>query len=279
MTTAQTDFEAAFEAGKMADPRMDVKGTPCVLVPEGCTLEQLPELLERPLRAKQNVTLHTADSFVQYVNRFSDKGSMVFVDVMAGRFKAVIDYHQQDGRDTNALEATNANTLPRHGQHIVNFTSLFTTEFRKIKENSGKPMKQAEFALFLEDIVPHINQPSAADMLEIVTTLEAKKSVDFKSGTRLHDGTVSITFNETLDAKAGQSGQFSIPQEIVFGVSIHRGGQAYGLPARFRYRITEGNLVMWYDIDQLDTAIETSMNDTVEAVKKDIQATVLEGVV
>ena len=62
--------------------------------------------------------------------------------------------------------------------------------------------------------------------------------------------------------------KLSIPESIVFGIQVHRGGEHYALPARFRYRIKEGQLVMWYDLDQLEKAIERSMEDTVTYIRE-----------
>lgn len=38
----------------------------------------------------------------------------------------------------------------------------------------------------------------------------------------------------------------------MFGIQVHRGGEYYALPARFRYRIKDGQVAMWYDLDQLE---------------------------
>ena len=76
-----------------------------------------------------------------------------------------------------------------------------------------------------------------------------------------------MTYNETIEARAGTAGNLTIPEQIVFGIQVHRGGNHYALPARFRYRIKEGTIVFWYDLDQLEKAIEKSMEDTVEYVR------------
>lgn len=235
---------------------------PVVVVPENGHVEKFTETLVRPLQLDQKTTLHTAKDFISYVTRFADPNSVVFVDVHGGKIQAVLDFHEA----TNVADY-NSNAYQRHCQHIANFMVKQTPEFIKIKEASGKKMTQTDFALFIEDVMPSINQPTAAELYEIVNTLSAKTNIDFKSGIRTDNGQVSLTYNENIEAGAGKEGNLRIPEQIVFGIQVHRGGDHYALPARFRYRISGGAIQMWYDLDQLDKAIEKSMEDTVSYIR------------
>ncbi|MFW2024950.1 DUF2303 family protein [Acinetobacter baumannii] len=236
---------------------------PFVVVPHGSEVHEFEALLQRPLTLTQSVNLHTAKDFIAYVSRYADKNSLVFVDVLKGKFKAVLDYHEADQSNKD----TGASLLPRHCKHAAHFIAEKTPEFQKVEGNSGRKFSQTEFALFLEDVMPYINQPDAAVLYEIVQTLNAKTNVDFKSGIRTDNGQVQLTYNETIEARAGTAGNLTIPEKIVFGIQVHRGGNHYALPARFRYRIKEGTIVFWYDLDQLEKAIEKSMEDTVEYIR------------
>ncbi|EMB7078648.1 DUF2303 family protein [Acinetobacter baumannii] len=236
---------------------------PFVVVPHGSEVHEFEALLQRPLTLTQSVNLHTAKDFIAYVSRYADKNSLVFVDVLKGKFKAVLDYHEADQSNKD----TGASLLPRHCKHAAHFIAEKTPEFQKVEGNSGRKFSQTEFALFLEDVMPYINQPDAAVLYEIVQTLNAKTNVDFKSGIRTDNGQVQLTYNETIEARAGTAGNLTIPEQIVFGIQVHRGGNHYALPARFRYRIKEGTIVFWYDLDQLEKAIEKSMEDTVEYIR------------
>lgn len=211
---------------------------PFVVVPHGSEVHEFEALLQRPLTLTQSVNLHTAKDFIAYVSRYADKNSLVFVDVLKGKFKAVLDYHEVE-KETN----TGSVLAPRHGKHAAYFVAEKTPEFKKIEEKSGEKFSQTNFALFLEDVMPYINQPDAAVLYEIVQTLNAKTNVDFKSGIRTDNGQVQLTYNETIEARAGTAGNLTIPEQIVFGIQVHRGGNHYALPARFRYRIKEGTIV------------------------------------
>ena len=263
-----SDFQQAHEIGQTSLQRasqLKSNDLPFVVIPEDGKVHTFENTLERPLQLNQSVNLHTAKDFISYVNRFADKNSVIFVHVLGGKIKAVLDYHEAYQDD--AATSDQAKNQPRHCKHVANFNVEQTPEFIKIREASGRKFNQTEFALFLEDVMPYISEPVATELYEIVQTLSAKTGVDFKSGVRTDNGQVTLTYNETIEARAGAAGNLAIPEKIVFGVQVHRGGEHYAIPARFRYRIKDGNLTLWYDIDQLEKAIEKSMEDTVDYIK------------
>ncbi|MDX8157791.1 DUF2303 family protein [Acinetobacter pittii] len=264
MTELNNNIETAYNLGmqglKQAAKVLDA--VPFVVVPEGSKVHKFEEVLDRPLNLKQSVNLHTAKDLISYVNRFADANSVIFVDVLNGRIKAVLDYHE-----AIAVAGYNSNALQRNCFHVAHFIVDKTTEFKKIEENSGKKLSQQDFALFLEDIMPHIADPVATELYEIVQTLSANTKIDFKSGVRTNNGEVTLTYNESIEATAGREGKLTIPEEIKFGIQVHRGGNHYLLPARFRYRVAGGNLTLWYDLDQKEKAIEKSMEDTIDYIR------------
>ena len=260
--TNQNNDLDAYRAGQLSQQYANAN-LPFVVVPGEGKVHTFPETLDRPLQLQQTVSLHTAKDFIGYVNRFADTNSVIFVNVLGGKIQAVLDYHE-----ATSVAEYGSNAKQRLCSHKAIFNVEQTPEFKKIRDKSGESMSQSDFALFLEDVMPYINQPAAAELYEIVSTLSAKTSVDFKSGVRTDNGQVSITYNENIDASAGREGKLNIPEQIVFGIQVHRGGSHYALPARFRYRIKDGNLRMWYDLDQLEKAIEKSMEDTVTYIRE-----------
>lgn len=255
------------------------KQLPFIVIPDNGRVHTFEDVLERPLQLEQSVKLDTAKDFIKYVDRFADSDSIIFVNILGGRLKAVLDYHEVEKKSDDGVVAN-----PRHGKHVANFVVEKTSEFKKIEASSGEKFTQTQFALFLEDVMPYINQPAAAELYEIVQTLNAKTNVDFKSGIRTDNGQVQLQYNETIEARAGTAGNLTIPEQIVFGIQVHRGGEHYALPARFRYRIKDGAITFWYDLDQLEKAIEKSMEDTVDYIRngktilKDDQEVELPGV-
>jgi len=223
---------------------------PFALVPAGVKLQDLEGLLAAPSRIRQDLKVLDADTFIDYVNRFASPAAAVFCDGPEGRtFTAVLDYHQPDE--------------PSWGQHKAVYCCPISIEWGRWKETNRKRLRQEEFAEFIEENVKDITvpentpaAPSAADMLEISRTLEAKKNISFRQGTRLDNGQVQLTYNEEIDGRAGESGQLNIPEQFYIALRPFLGGDAFCVPARFRYRIQEGRLIMWYELVRPDKVLE-----------------------
>lgn len=223
---------------------------PISLVPDNLTIKGLEEHLPAPTRIRERLHLLDADTFIAYVNRFASSASVVFCNGPEGRtFTAVLDYHQPD--------------QPSWGNHRASYQCPTTVEWGRWRQADRKKLTQAEFAEFIEDNVKDIVQPdgnlaapTAADMLEISRTLEAKKNISFRQGTRLDNGQVQLTYNEQIDGRAGEAGQLSIPEQFFVAVKPFLGGDAFCVPARFRYRIAEGRLIMWYELVRPDKVLE-----------------------
>lgn len=223
---------------------------PFALVPAGVKLQDLEGLLAAPSRIRQAISILDAETFIAYVNRFASPAAAVFCDGPEGRtFTAILDYHEPDA--------------PAWGQHKAVYCCPISIEWGRWKAADRKRLRQDEFAEFIEENVKDITvpdntpaAPSAADMLEISRTLEAKKNISFRQGTRLDNGQVQLTYNEEIDGRAGESGQLNIPEQFYIAVRPFLGGDAFCVPARFRYRIIEGKLSMWYELVRPDKVLE-----------------------
>lgn len=234
---------------------------PLALVPDNVHLQDLEEHLPAPVRIRQAVKVLDAKTFIDYVNRFADTASAVFCNGPEGRtFTAVLDYHQPD--------------QPSWATHKATYQCPTTVEWGNWRKADRTKLAQADFAEFIEENVKDIVQPegnpaapTAADMLEISRTLEAKKNISFRQGTRLDNGQVQLTYNEQIDGRAGETGQLNIPEQFFIGIRPFLGGDAFCIPARFRYRITEGRLVMWFELVRPDKVLEEAYNAVREQIK------------
>lgn len=223
---------------------------PITLLPQGVKVQDLEHLLPAPTRIKQDIRVLDADTFIAYVNRFTSSAAAVFCNGPEGRtFTAVLDYHQPD--------------TPSWGNHVATYCCPISIEWGRWKAADRKRMNQADFAEFIEENIKDITTPdntpkapNSADMLEISRTLEAKKNISFRQGTRLDNGQVQLTYNEEIDGRAGEAGQLSIPEQFYIATKPFLGGDAFCVPARFRYRITDGKLVMWFELVRPDKVLE-----------------------
>ncbi len=179
----------------------------------------------------------------------------------ADSFLAYFLQHQVDGQVwadppliTGVLDAQADG--PTWERHRVQLQLILSPEWRVWVSNSGAWMDQETFAEFLEAHRTQIVDPVAADILEVAQSLQAKTSVDFKSGYRTKDGQRALVYTETTTAKAGQKGELEIPDHIVLKLRVYRGELPVEVVARFRYRILEGSLQLSYVIDRQEETLE-----------------------
>lgn len=259
-----SDIDAAVEAGIKIGSQKVIEldeNTKLIPVPAGYTLEKHEKRADRPEATKQTVNLDTAQSFIDYFNRFADESSMIVCNIDAGEFKAYLDYHTPE----NAAWK----------DHSCVFLCKQTPEWRQWTMNDKHAFDQEKFAYFIEDHAEEIINPSPADMMEIALSLRAKKNINFNSGIRLHNGQVQLEYTETIKGEAGAKGQLEIPETIEIAVKLFDGGETYKMQARFRYRIKEGQLAMWYELIRPHKTHDAAVNDAFEFIKANVECNLI----
>lgn len=260
MSEHDNNIQAALDAGKVLGGldagvvTVSNAGTaqgevPFALLPEGVHAQSMETYLERPVRRRAKVTIRDAESFITYVRRFSDSDSLVFANLGDRTFTAVLDYHRSAGD-------------AQWGEHRAAMTCLLTEDWKRWMAQDKKPVSQVEFAQFIEDNLPNIALPTGSDLLGMTQNLYAKKDVQFASSVRLDNGEHQLTFNENVTATTGEKGTLSIPQSFTLGIEPFEGAGLYSVEAKFRYRITDGRLFMWYHLMRPEAVVEDAFKRT-----------------
>lgn len=220
---------------------------PYLILKDGST-RSLEHLLERPLRKRATACFTELGSFINYVNDHkTERGTLLLgeVDEVTGMFGAIFDYH-----DRAVTPEESPNHIAGWGQHRATLQLVSTPEWKRWVAGSGKEWGQVEFAEFLDDNACDVTEPSGADLLEVAQTLEAKKSVAFRSGVRLQNGTHELNFVEQVDATAGRGGQLQVPEAFTLHLAPFVGCDSVEIKARLRYRIDGGKLTFVYRLYQ-----------------------------
>ena len=250
------DTEAALVAGQNLGDAKIINGHPYVIVPEGSKLVDIEDMLDAPLRRKGNTSLRDPESFCRFILQEVTDQTRIYGNLKEGRFRAVFNDHR-------GVEGPVAGWR----DYTATYTCPTSTEWQTWKGKSGSTMSQVQFAQFIEDNLPDIAQPPAAEMLEVSRTLEAKKKVNFAQGIRLSNGQNELTYEEQIEGTAGK-GKFKIPEEFTIGIPVLEGGLRYAVQCRLRYRIGDGgNLTMWYEIIRAHKILE----DAITEVRKSIE--------
>ncbi|MBF0165549.1 MAG: DUF2303 family protein [Magnetococcales bacterium] len=232
----------------------EVNGIPVVHLPEGHEVHDLEGLLPHPTQIRVEVKLFTLDAFIDYFLQHNLPNSAIFArNKDEHDFTAIIDFHQRGE--------------PAWGRHRATYPCMTSTEWTLWTGENGKKMTQEAFATFLEDNLGDIVSPDGASMLEVATTLQVKRNVEFQSSTRLSDGQVQFSYQETQKGSTNK-GMVEIPERFVLGIAPFHGGERYELTARLRYRLDGGRVVFWYDLLRPDKIQEEAFNRMVQTVEE-----------
>lgn len=203
----------------------------------------LEQFRGRPKRIRQTFAATGIPSFVDYVNRYKDEDSTIFITPdltqLANGAKlatAVLDYHQSspDGTPQGENEA-------RWGDHAVTLFARPSLPYSKLLALDGKLMDQPSFAQALEDIARFSNSHAAADLVEIARTISLTSKGDFKSFEDELSGSVDFKFDLAVKASAGtQTRSLTVPSVIGFAIPLIDGLSPTTVNVKFLYRVPDG---------------------------------------
>lgn len=268
-TSSRTEADAIIEAARTsADPAiLQPLSTYAVATPNGVQVIDL-DTDEHRRRRKDNPRRKTGTrkftehpSFVLYVTQHTvDNVSTIWADRDAGQMVAVLNDH------ANISSGYDDDFSAGWGDHRAVLTLRQTPAWKAWTKASGDLVSQTTFAEFLEDRAADVVDPDAARLLEVATSIEATKSAAMKSATRLDNGEVKVRYEETIEARAGQAGDLTIPTRIELALSPYEGMDPYKVTARLRYRIGNGELKIGVVLDRPEDIIRAAFGDVVDRV-------------
>lgn len=221
----------------------------------GVRIIDTDQYLPRPRRKTKTVDVRDAESFIGYLDKH---GLTAETEIRA---------YQR----SNKIQATiDAGTTEESGwgSHTLILHLEQSPEFLKWTKLSGQMFTQTEFAEFIEENASDIVHPAAAEMLEIVSSLQVARSADFESAVRLSDGNVQFGYRETTNAKAGTTGQLTIPTEFSLGIRPYLGGNPYQVQAKFRYRLRGSELLLGFKLERIDDILLNAFNGVAESIQE-----------
>jgi len=246
-----SDAEVGVRAGLALAEHKEIDGHPFAMVPDETKLTSLEIFKAAPMRRQGKAVFRDPESFCRYTNEEMTNQTRIYGERNSGNFVTMFNDHC-------------GNAVPPVAgwrDYMAAYTCPPSTEWQTWKGKSGSQMSQVSFAQFIEDNLPDIAQPPAAEMLEVSRTLEAKKKVNFAQGVRLNNGQSELTYEEQIEGTAGK-GKFKIPEEFTIGIPVLEGGLRYAVQCRLRYRITDGGqLTMWYEIVRPHKIMEDAINE------------------
>ena len=254
-TTAPTDLTALFERARDAataaheEHELGYDRVGFVL-PAGHQVHvvDLEEQRATPRRKTGTVTLRNTDSLLRYLAH-ADDATWAYIDEKAHTITAVLNDH-----------AAGEFSEGGWGDHRAVLQLTTTVAWQRWTAVDGKAISQVELAELVEDRIADIAEPAGADLLELAQSLQATKSVEFRSDQRLANGAVNLKFVENIEASAGRDGSMVIPTKITLVVAPFQGADPVPVQVRFRYRLSGGKLSFVLIIDQRDEVIRRALD-------------------
>ncbi len=242
---------------------------PFIVIPEGYKTEYLDKCIfnnhaANPERAKGNVKVLDAESFIEYYNLFSDENSRTFADEGASSVVTVLDYH---GAKVGA---------PRWGEHRLSLELRLSEQWGVWFGHNNKTFTQTQFAEFLEQNSMDITKPAPASMVDIARDLEGTTEVQFGGGTRMENGQLRFKYSEETKATVG-GGKVDVPDRFIVTIPPYVGGVAVPLEALMRFRLKEGKLSFFYTLVRPNDVLRAAFDQTRAKIAQGLSITIING--
>lgn len=176
---------------------------------------------KKPIYIKQAVTVQTADSLVEYVNKYKTADTMLFADVDTNKIVAHIDYHRAGSAE--------------HIAHSASMQLRFSEEWSSWRKIDGELMKQLDFARFIEENSADVVAPSGGELLEVCRDLQAVRGVNFKRAVRTNTDHENFEFvdNTEMRSKTG----VEVPTKFELSIPVYFGERNVPLQAFLRWNL------------------------------------------
>jgi uncharacterized protein YfdQ (DUF2303 family) len=241
------DFESVADAGVAIRLRRN---------DETIDVADLERFLEAPRLARGGAVHVDPSGFAEYTKRLTNDHTTVWADADRHRIDAVFNDHAGP-------------ELPGWRDHTATLRAQLDDDWTAWADRSGKLGSQEAFAEFLEEHYPAIDGdkgPSAADMLEVASTFQARRSASFERATRLQSGDVQLKWNETTTATAGTKGTVEVPTQFVVRLRPYRGVDPVRVVCLLRYRIRDGSLAIGYQMQRRDEVLRAAFDALADTV-------------
>jgi uncharacterized protein YfdQ (DUF2303 family) len=224
-------------------------------------------LLDHPRRRIGLRRLREPESFADVVNRLEVPGeTTLWADLDGDSITAVFD-------DDQVTQIVGTEGAWRQDRAILALAQ--SEDWAAWTRMNGQIVGQRAFGEFIEDQAHCIIRPSSAEMLEVATTLTAKRTLDYGSRTRLDNGDMEFKFVEETSMRAGRAGaSVEIPSSFTVAVSPWVGTKPVEIVARLRVRPDGDGVKIGFRFLRLEAAKEQAFRD----LTSEVHASVGDGV-
>lgn len=217
----------------------------------------------RPRQRETTVSVNNAESLVRYLVSLDgqtlgvDGKPQLWVDMSRPECPSLLAVFDPDG----------------HRTHRARIRLTPTPEMAMLA--AGDYLKQPAFADMVERWAHLFESPDSATMLELAQTFRRNTIGDAQFGHQTSSGARTLILTETVETKAGKSGEITVPTEVRLSLQPFVGGATYTVHARFRHRVNGDHIYFALLPANLDRVIAME----VDAITTDLAGhfTIIEG--
>jgi len=239
-TETKAAIIAGAQAAKLADRMVTIEGVPLILT-NGDQAAKVPQDLLRaiyargaaPNRKRGTSVHHQLDSFTAHVNRNKTAASALWANVDETEVIAIYNYH--------GAEAGDAAGGPGWADFRATYSMPTSDAWKFWTEAAGRTYRQEEFADLIESRMEDLTGTGKDGFPAPTELLEMSRSL------RIH---TQGTFRRSLNPTTGESelvcktehtqDSTNIPRAFALGIPVFRGGTAYRVECRIRFRLASG---------------------------------------
>lgn len=211
----------------------------------------LEEYLNAPTRTHIDETLRTFPSWIETLkDRLDPEQATVYTNFYdRGKFDTF-------GFNARALDCR---VGPQWRNDVMFYwTGVYMKDFRDWLAHDEKPLSQEEFALFLEKKLHNVKTdpesglrlPSQMELYNFVTNLQDSNKATFARKVNMQNGNVSVTIEKVMED--GHKDELKTFERFSVFLQPYEGFPYYYLTVRLRFRIREGQVIFFYDIEGLE---------------------------
>jgi hypothetical protein len=182
-----------------------------LIVPSGFSEKEVSDAyglkLAKPKYIKQTVTIETADSLVDYVNRFKGADTMLFAEISSNRIVALVDYHGAGG---------GARRAPRQARIAV-LRGMAALD---------QDQRQADGAARIRALPRRERRrrpaPDAGELLDACRDLQVRRKVNFTKAVRTASDNENFEYSEETNTTS-KKGDLELPTKFKLGLPVYFG--------------------------------------------------------
>ncbi len=250
-------------------------------------LESVGEIFEEfrlfPARKAGTAKVLTLDSLIDLTNRHKTPDTAIFAntDWRKPSIVVVIDYH-----------AVEPDGDPAWLRHRIGYEFPLSDPWKEWLAKNGQPMKQGEFAEFIEDHIADLSSPTEAEaddyerlfsaklatpakLIELSRGLQVFAGVNVKNTVTLQSGESQVVFEEEHRDAAGN--RLEVPGLFILQVNPFFQGDVARIPVRLRYRVADGKIFWFFQIYRPDLIITDRVRTDLDIIRAKTALPVFEG--